>query len=221
MKRTNKFDRKRLGKILESYDGNLRMFDTLRSDSYEHRLAAHSLDDLELLYSKVFEPGVSLKNSAPSCPVWPPGSKQEGKRPQETLLQKIHARFTAERGLEDMAADHDMAEAFRRMVKALPASARARFLDQIMTVLGEEVATAKLHGVPVSQQLKPVDRLVAHEKLKLREGNLELKKKRIKLEGRKVKVLEKRCAAAEKSQADGGSITKEGWEQIERDLKLI
>jgi hypothetical protein len=221
MKTTKKFDRKRLRKILESYDGSLRMFETLRSDSYEQRLAANSLDDLELLYSKIFEPGVSLKNTVASCPVWPPGSPNEGERPRETLVQSIHARFMTERGLEDLTMASGTMDAFRRAVKALPASARLRFLDQMLTVMGQEVVRAKIAGVPISEQLKPVDRMFAREKLALREGDLALKRKRLRLEGRKVKVLEKRGAAAEKSQANGGPITKEGWEQLERDLKLI
>ena len=55
----------------------------------------------------------------------------------------------------------------------------------------------------------------------LRKGDLLVKKKRLKLEERKVKMLEKKSQAEVKGQTSGGPITKEGWEQIERDLKLI
>jgi hypothetical protein len=160
MKTRKKFDRERLREILESYDGNLRMFETLRSNSYEHALAAHSLEELDMLYSKIFAPGVSLKDTAKSCPRWPDGTKRAGKRPKASLLENIHDRFMAERGLNALTVEAERADAYGRAVRALPV-----------------------------------------------EGQL--------------KVLEKKYQAEVKSQENGGPITKEGWEQIERDLKLI
>jgi hypothetical protein len=150
MKATKKFDRKRLREIVESYDGNMRMFETLRSNSYEPALAAHSLEDLDLFYSQIFAPEVSLEDTAQSCPPWPEGTRLAGERPKVKLLENIHNRFMA-----------------------------------------------------------------------LRKGDLLVKKKRLKLEERKVKMLEKKSQAEVKGQTSGGPITKEGWEQIERDLKLI
>ena len=221
MKTTRKFDRKRLREILESYDGNLRMFETLRSSSYEHALAAHSLEELDLFYSKIFEPGLSLKDTAKNCPRWPEGTRLAGERPKATLLENIHNRFMAERGLNALTVEAERADAYGLAVRALPVEGQLNVLDTMLRTIGQEIMSAKMAGLPISKQLQPVDRFIARQKLALREGDLGVKKKRLKLEERKVKMLEKKYRAEVKSQASGGPITKEGWEQIERDLKLI
>jgi hypothetical protein len=221
MKTTMKFNRKRLREILEKYDGNLRMFETLRSNSYEQVLAAQSLDDLELFYSKIFAPGVSLSDTAKTCPPWPDGTPHAGKPPKHSVVEQIYNRFTTERGLEKLAVESEMMAAFRRAVKALPDGEQLKLLDQCLTSMGQEVVAGKLRGLPISQQLQPVDRLLARQKLSQREGDLEVKKIRVKLEERKVKVLEKKYDAEEKSRTPAGPVTKEAWEQMERDLKLL
>jgi hypothetical protein len=218
---TKKYNRERLREILEKYDGNMRMFETLRSNSYEHALAAHSLDDLELFYSKIFEPGVSLRKTAATCPPWPKGTRRADEPPKVTLLENIHNRFLAERGLAALTVESERADAYCRAVKALPVEGQLRVLDMMLTTIGHEVISGKMAGLPISKQLQPVDRFVARQKLALREGDLVVKKKRLKLEERKVRVQEKKYQAEVKSQAPEKTITKEGWEQIERDLKLL
>jgi len=221
MKTTQKFDRKRLREIVESYDGNMRMFETLRSNSYEQSLAAHSLEDLDLLYSQIFAPGVSLKDTAQSCPPWPEGTRLAGERPKVKLLENIYNRFMAERGLNALTVEAERADAYGRAVRALPVEGQLKVLDMMLRTIGQEIMSAKMAGLPICKQLKPVDRFIARQKLALCEGDLLVKKKRLKLEERKVKLLEKKYQSEAKSQASGGPITKEGWEQIERDLKLL
>ena len=220
MTTTKKFDRKRLKEILENYDGNLRMFDTLRSNSYEQVLAAHSLEDLDSFYSKMFAPGVSLKKAAATCPPWPCG-ENEGEPPCEAVLEKIAKRFKAERNLLKLTAVAEKAAIFRRIVKGLPPSEQLKMLDELITHEAQKAMAGALDGLPESERKGPVERLIARQKLSQREGDLGLKKKRLRLEAKKVKLLENKCAQDQKDKQPEGTITKEGWEQLERELKLI
>jgi hypothetical protein len=213
-------DRKRLREILEEYDGNLQMFESLKADCYEQRLAAQSLDDLNAYYAAIFEPGAIAEKVAAKCPPWPEGTKDEGKPPQKNVVRGTLNRFKAEQGLAKLALESALGDACLKAVKALPEEKQLKLLDQVLTKMAHEVMAAKLQGVPVSTQLPPVDRLMARQKLAVRRGDLKVKRSRLRLEQRKVKVLEKSCEAKEKSQTPKKQITQEGMEVIERELGL-
>jgi hypothetical protein len=77
-----------------------------------------------------------------------------------------------------------------------------------------------LAGVPVCDQLPPVDRLLSREKLAQTADEVKLKEQKLKLEARKQETLEKKIEKAGKDESKYGTVTKEAWEQLERDLKL-
>jgi hypothetical protein len=220
-----KFDRKRLEEILESYGGSLRTFEELRSDSYEQAVAAESLEQLDLLYSEILTPGLNLRNLMQTCPPWPPGSPRAGQQPEEKVLREIFERFQMDRRTErvfGLVAEwrHTMA-LFRKAVKTVAPEARTESLDAVITVIGENLLKAKLDGIPAPDQLPSVDRVIAREKLAQSADMVKLKERKLKLEERKQKALEKRIKQAGKEEGKAGGMTKEAWEELERDLRLI
>jgi hypothetical protein len=195
------------------------MFESLKADSYEQALAGQSLEDLDAFYALIFEPGASLNNElAAKCPRWPEGTRCAGDPPSKNVLIDAHCRFRAEHGLELLARQSAMGEACLKSIKALPEEEQLKLLDKILTMMINEVMAGNLAGVPVSAQLPPVDRLLARQKLGVRRGDLKVKRSRLKLEERKVKALEKKCEGNKEPEQQ---ITKEGWEQVERNLKLL
>ncbi len=213
-------DRKRLREILEGYGGNMQMFESLKADCYEQKLAAQSLGDLEAYYALIFEPGATAEKVAAECPRWPKGTTYAGEAPQHNVVRATLNRFKAEQGLETLARESAMVEACYKAIKALPVKEQLQWMDKLVRGMFQEVMAARLKGVPVSEQLAPFDRLMARQKLAVRHGDLEVKKKRLKLEERKVKALERSCAAKEEGKKPEQQITKEGLEQIEAELRL-
>ena len=72
---------KALVELLERFVTTIESFSNLRADTYEHALAAHRLEHLELLYTELMRPGQTLEDALEKCPPWPPGSKLAGKSP--------------------------------------------------------------------------------------------------------------------------------------------
>lgn len=120
-----------------------------------------------------------------------------------------------------LAVGNQMSEIFRKGVKTLPPGQRTEDLDALMMTISQEIMKAALAGIPVSQQLPAVDRLMAREKLAQQADEVKLKKQRLKLEERKQETLEKKIEQAGKEEGNAGAITKEAWEELERDLKLL
>jgi hypothetical protein len=218
---TKKFDRKRLREIVESYDGSLRSFDELKPDCYEQQLAAESLEQLDLLYSELFAPGRSLETASQRCPPWPAGSKYAGQQPRRQMLAGIFKRFQTERTLGLLVKESENAEKFLRTAKRLLPKERLETLDSLMTTMSQEIMAAKLKEIPVSKQLPPLDRLLTREKVAVRERERELKEKKLELENKKFKWAKKKGEEGGKEEGKAGAMTKEAWEELERDLKLI
>ena len=219
-----KFDRKRLRQIVEFYGGSLRAFEELRPDSYEQAMAAQSLEQLDLLYSEIFAPGLSLRKVRQTCPPWPSGSAHAGQQPKEKVLKGIFERFQTDRRTEEvfglLSKGNQISELFQRGIKTLPPEQRTKELDALMTKMSQQVMMAVLDGIPVSAQLPPVDRLLTREKLAQTADVVKLKEQKLKLEERKQETLEKKIKKAGKDESKYGTVTKEAWEQLERDLKL-
>jgi hypothetical protein len=134
-------------------------------------------------------------------------------------------RFQSERRTEHvcglLAVGNQISEILRRGVKTLPPGQRTEELDALVTTISQEVMQAALTGIPVSAQLPTVDRFMAREKLARQADEVKLKKQKLKLEERKQETLEKRIEQAGKEEGKAGAITKEAWEELERDLKLL
>jgi hypothetical protein len=94
-------------------------------------------------------------------------------------------------------------------------------VERIVGAMSQEVMAGKLRGIPVSEQLPPVDRLLTWEKMEQRSREGKLKEKKLKLEERRTRVLEKKSEETGKKGEEGEPITKEGWEQVEKDLRLL
>ncbi len=221
MKKAKKFDRKRLKEILESYEGSLHAFDELRPDCYEQEVAGHSLEQLDLLYSEIFAPGQSLEKATTKCPPWPKGSAHAGQPPGETVLRAIHDRFMTEQSLDVILAEKVRKERFMKAVAPLLSKELRQEVDRVLSELAQEVMSAKMQKIPIARQLPSVDRLISGEKLAQRGREGKLKEKRFKLEERRTRVLEKKSQETGKQGEEGGAITKEGWEQVEKDLRLL
>jgi hypothetical protein len=223
MSKARKFDRKRLKAILETYGASLRSFDGLWAGCYEQRLAAHSLEQLDAFYSLLFAPGQSLEKAAATCPPWPPGTPDAGEPPKEHVLQRTHQRIQSERTLGILIMEEQAAARFMKMAEKYLPKHLLTATQRIMMTLAQEVMKAKLDGLPVSQQLGPVDRLVKGSKLALRERDQALKKRKLQEDGKKQKALEKKNAETAKEPAPGGEggIPPEVMEKIEKELKLL
>lgn len=220
MSKAKKFDRKRLKAILETYGASLRSFDGLWAGCYEQRLAAHSLEQLDAFYSLLFAPGQSLEKAAAICPPWPPGTADAGEPPKVHVLHRTHRRIQSERSLGILVQEKAAAKFMRMAEKYLPKNL-LKATQGVMMRLAQEVMKAKLEGLPVSQQLGPVDRLVKGSKLVLREKDQALQKRKLQEDRKKQKALEKKNAEAAKEPEPGGAVTKEALEELERDLKLL
>jgi hypothetical protein len=219
--KAKKFDRERLVEIVESYGGSMRTFDGLRPDCYEQKLAAHSLEQLDLAYSEIFVPGRNSEKAARKCPKWPPESHHAGERPGWRVVERIHFRIQTERALGVLVGEDEAAAKFMQMArKYLPKEIIAA-VERIVGAMSQEVMAGKLRGIPVSEQLPPVDRLLTWEKMEQRSREGKLKEKKLKLEERRTRVLEKKSEETGKKGEEGEPITKEGWEQVEKDLRLL
>jgi hypothetical protein len=203
----------------------MRSFEDLRPDSYEQAVAAHSLEQLDSLYSQIFAPGLGLKKVMETCPPWPPGSPRAGQRPKLNVLTAIFARFQLDRRSEHVfglvTEGKQILALIRKAVKILAPDVRTEDLDAMMLLLGQEIFQAKLNGIPLSDQLPSVDRMMAREKLAQNADQVKLKEKKLKLAERKQKALEKRMEQAGKDSAPAKAVTKEDWEEMERKLKLL
>ncbi len=102
---------------MEKYDGNMQMFESLKADCYEQKLAAHSLEELEAYYAAIFEPGAIAEKVAANCPPWPEGATDAGKPPQKNVVRGTLNRFKAEQGLEKLAMESAMGDACLKAVR--------------------------------------------------------------------------------------------------------
>jgi hypothetical protein len=221
MRKSKKFDRERLREILERYGGSLRSFDDLRPDAYEQKLAAQSLEQLDLLYSELFAPGRKLEEAGQACPPWPPGTPHAGQRPKRGLLDRIFKRIQTDRTLGMLVEETEYADKFMQVARRFLPKEQTEALDTMMTTISQEIMSAKMRAIPISQQLPPVDRLLTREKVAVRDRERELKEKRLKLEERKQRALEKKIEQTGKESTPGQAVTKEDWEEMERKLKLL
>jgi len=151
--------------VLEAHRLDWQMFANLRSDSYEQKLARHSPEQLDQFYSVLFAPGLSIAQRAAQCPPWPGGTKQEGAQPTERILSEVASRWNAERALDVVSEVSHVVEKFRAKVNGLPNAHLDNVTDGLCAMLSQELMTAKLEGMSLSQQTKALDRLLRKKKL--------------------------------------------------------
>jgi hypothetical protein len=181
--------------LLERFSYSPASFDALRADAYEKQLAAHSLDSLELLYSTLLVPGLTLEKAQSDCPTWPKGP-YAGKLPAINTLSEIKQRLLAESTLNDLGRTSAFLEKIRARAANLPAGQQAEVLDSVITMVGDELIQAKLKGSPIAASIEVVDRLLnassaktrasqEDQKIKLRERAEERQGRKLKLEREK------------------------------------
>jgi len=102
----------------------------------------------------------------------------------------------------------------------LSKQAQMEIVDNLFTIMAKEIIKANAAGRPVSKSLDAIEAFIERQRLGVSEERVAQQRERLKIMKRKL-VLFERAQKAEKNQKTGGPITKEGWEQIERDLKLI
>lgn len=153
-------ERQSLVELLERFGLSAESFDSLRPDSYEHALARHSLEHLEVLYTELLKPGQTVAQAQANCPPWPPGSKWSGRQPSTGLISQISERLRTESTLNSLGRVSKFLERIRNRANSLPAGNQAEVLDTLTTLVGEEMIAAKLGGAPVAAMLPVLDRLV-------------------------------------------------------------
>lgn len=79
--------------FLEGFGYPWRDFLNLRSDSYEHALAAQSVQQLAAFYAILLKPGLTLQQAQAQCPPWPAGFKHAGKLPSLYILSQVGTRL--------------------------------------------------------------------------------------------------------------------------------
>jgi hypothetical protein len=132
--------RKELAEILQAFGIPLEAFDGLRPDSYEHALARHSLEQLELLYSALLQPGLSLKEIQELVPPFP-GGPRDGEKPSLSTLSKIGERLRTSLMMLEVESTAKMMEAVQRKIKKeLPTDSNLQenVLDELVTLIGQE-----------------------------------------------------------------------------------
>lgn len=149
-----------LNEVIESYGGDPDGFWKQQSHSYEAVVARRSLSELERFYSLLFSPGKTYEEIRKNCPRWPKDSKQAGALPSDSVLSEIRYRFATEKTLGSSGYVMQFLEKFK--AKATHAGSQ-EILDSVMRLISDEVVAAKLSGLPVSHQLKAVDRLLKRE----------------------------------------------------------
>lgn len=159
-------DRQALSDLLERFGSSLESFLSLRVDSYEHALARHSLEHLELLYSELLKPGQKEDQTQANCPPWPPGTTRAGRQPSTGLLSQIAERLRTESTLNSLGRVSGFLDKIRNRASALPAGKQNEVLDTIVTLVGEEMIAAKLGGATMVEMLDPLDRLLMSEGMK-------------------------------------------------------
>lgn len=169
MSKTKKFtdeDRRAITALLERCGSSWNSFNALRPDCYEHALARHSLEHLELLYSLLNTPGLTLEEISEQVPPWPKGTKRAGQQPGVTSLSQIGERLRTEATLNDLGQVSNFLDRFVKHAKTLPGGNNTKVLNGLVTMVGQEMIAAKMRGMPVSAQLKPLDRLLDAESAK-------------------------------------------------------
>ena len=153
-------NRQILSETLERFGTSIESFDALRADSYEQALAAHSLEQLELLYTVITAPGITLEVAVDQCPAWPQGSKLAGRPPSLGTIAKIAERLRTEGTLNSLGRVSEFMEKIQRRAKALPIGEQSSVVDALINCVGEELIQAKLGGGSVAANLDPLDRLI-------------------------------------------------------------
>mgnify|MGYP000028125770 FL=1 len=146
--------------IIEGLGGDPDGFWQLRSDTYEHTLARRSLDELERFYSVLFTPGKNFEEIRKDCPPWPRGTRYAGRLPTDSVLSDIRARFAQEKTINDVGFVRNFLIKFKDKAASQDLT---ELLDSVCRMLGHEVVSAKMAGMPVNEQLRAVDRLLKRE----------------------------------------------------------
>lgn len=146
--------------IIEAHGGDPDGFWQLRSDTYEHTLARRSLEELERFYSLLFTPGKNFEEIRKDCPPWPRGTRYAGRLPSDSVLSDIRARFAQEKTINDVGF---VAGFLSRMKQRTESPDLTELLDSVCKMLGNEVVSSKMQGMPISEQLRAVDRLLKRE----------------------------------------------------------
>lgn len=183
-----------LKELQERYGSTLEAFLALRPDSYEHALAAHSLEHLELCYSEVLKPGRKMAEVPANCPAWPKGTKLAGRLPSESTLYDIATRLRTEATLNGLGRVSAFMDRMRAKAQTLPAGAQTEVLDTLVNLVGEELLSAKLGGAAVTENLPALDRLLIREdgkaRTRLKEKELALKERKLSMDEAKARVKE-------------------------------
>jgi hypothetical protein len=156
--------RQALVEILEDYGLSVAGFDALRKDAYEKQVAAESPAELGQIYEALLDPGLGFAAARERCPVWPAGSRHQGKLPSMMTLREIKERILLEWSVRDRVKH----SGFLKQLQAVGLDNEA-VLEAAAMILGEELLTAKLNGKPLSENLRVLDRLMRIAGLQLRQ----------------------------------------------------
>lgn len=211
-------EREKLARLLESYGGTLAGFEALRSDSYEHCLARQSLERLEHLYCELFRAGQTAEQSVKTVPPWPPGTKWEGEQPSVRALEKIQERFRTEEALNSLTPISRFMEATRQKAGQLPIGQQQEVLNAVMTLVGQELLSAKLKGSSVTANLEAVSALQYQERTRLKEREIANRENALAL---LVKKYEDERAQQKGVMADDKLTPEQKLEQQKRILGMI
>ena len=176
MKTKTPVSRQKLLTLLQHHGIAPAAFDALRADAYEKRLAAHSLTDLDHLYTTLLNPALSYLQMQPLCPPWPSG-RQTGRPPSLQTLCDIKHRLMAEQTVNDLSRMEKLLTTLRHRSTVQSVALQTELFNAIIALLGEELLAAKLDGKPITENLRGVDRLIKVAALRLRQQQGEARQK--------------------------------------------
>lgn len=139
-----------------SYD----VFLAIQPNSYEHALARYNLDGLDKFYELCFAPGLTLADVVSQCPKWPKPHKLAGQPPGDSLVSKIRKFWKAEVALDRIREADAFVQRLEQQLGRLPKARTEPVTEMVLNLLGQEVLTSTFSGLPVTEQLAAVDRLL-------------------------------------------------------------
>lgn len=157
-------------------------FDGLPGNCYEHALARENPALLHEFYKLLFAPGLTLAEVVDMAPAWPARTPRAGAKPSDAMVSNIGKRWRAEKVLNGFESVNRFVDGIRSKLSVLPSATSAPVMESLFDLLGQELLAAKLNGMPVSQQLEAMDRMLAKRKLEIAQEDARLARERFERE---------------------------------------
>jgi hypothetical protein len=194
----------------------MRAYKKLRSDTYEAQLTE---EEREQLYVWLAPDDVSLAAVSQKAPVWRTG-RFAGRRPSPLTLRGIAAMMRTETAMAELQITDQVARELSEKLEQMYGRGKMldKMLDRIMALIGNEVMKRTLKGLDPRARAEAAKLLLRRSDQKLNREKFQWTKKVFREEA---KALRQKSEAEAKGGSRAGAITRETWDRIEKELKLL